>query len=111
MATPTITLHDFFTGTLGATLGTVYTVPLLTKAMVYSATFCNPTAAPVLLSLRLMPRGGATAHTVLSAWPIAAGETYLGYELLNKILEAGGLLEASGLGLEVDIGGIQIVNG
>ncbi len=109
MAVPTTTLTNLADAVLGAGLATLYTAPALTTATVRSAQFCNPTAGVVSLTVVVQARSAGVARTLVSAHPVAAGETYPGYELLNLVLEAGGTVQASGLNLTAVLSGVEVV--
>jgi len=76
-------------------------VPALTKRIIRAATLCNSTAAPVSASVYMVPAAGAPDATniLISARPIAPGETYPCPELVNQGLNAGGSVQALGAGL------------
>lgn len=105
----TTTVKNLGSTTLAAALGTIYTPPTATSAVIRGASFCNTTAAVVLLTVQLSPRTAAASRILVSARPLAANETYLASELLNKVIEPGGALGGSGLGIQADIAGVEIV--
>src|SRR2546428_8658403 len=109
MAVPTTTFRNLADAVLAAALTTVYTVPALTTAALRSAQFCNTTAGVVALTVAVQARAGGTVRTLLSAHPVAVNETYPGYELLSLVLEAGGTVQASGLGLTAVLSGVEVV--
>lgn len=76
-------------------------VKTLTTRVIKAATATNTTAAPVSLTVYLVPNAGAPApeNTIISAYPIAAGESYPCPELINQGMNAGGTVQAMGLGL------------
>lgn len=76
-------------------------VPLLTKRVIKAASAINTTAAPIALSVYLVPSGGAagSGNILISARSIAAGESYQCPELVNQGMNAGGFLQALGNGL------------
>jgi hypothetical protein len=76
-------------------------VPILTKRVIKAATITNPTAAPVSASVHLVPAGGAPGpgNILISARPIAAGESYPCPELITQGLGPGGTVQALGAGL------------
>ena len=109
MATPTTTLQNLADAVLGAGLAVLYTVPTLTTAAIRSAQFCNTTAGVVSLTVAVQARTAGVVRTLISAHPVAAGETYPGYELLSLVLEAGGTVQTSGLGLTAVLSGVEVV--
>ena len=88
-------------------------VPGLTKRVIVSASVCNTTAGVLALSAHLVPSGGAVAagNCLISARPLAAGETYLCPELINQAVGPGGTVQALGNGLTFKYTAKDIVNG
>lgn len=75
-------------------------VPALTQRVITACTFTNTTGAPIAATLNLAPVGGvAGGNTVISARPIAAGETYNCPEAINQSIGPGGAVWALGVGL------------
>jgi hypothetical protein len=109
MAVPITTLRNLADAVLAAAPAVLYTVPALTRAAIRSAQFCNTTAAVVALTVTVQARTGGTVRTLLSAHPVAVNETYPGYELLGVVLEAGGTVQASGLGVTAVLSGVEVV--
>lgn len=93
-------IHDGSTLAAAAAVQGV-AVPPLTKRVIRAASICNSTAAAVSVSAYLVPAGGAPDATniMISARAIAPGETYPCPELVNQGLNAGGSVQALGLGL------------
>lgn len=89
------------------------TVPALTRRIIRSAVLTNTTGAPISATLYLVPSGGAAnaATTVLSARPIAAGETYGCPQIVNAGLNEGGSVYALGVGLSFRFTATDITNG
>lgn len=86
-------------------------VPASTKRIIKSATVTNTTAAPIPLSAYMVPNGGAAAaaNCLISARPIAAGESYPCFELIGQGLNAGDFLAALGAGLTFKFTAVDIV--
>lgn len=82
-----------------AILGTA--VDTLYKRTIVAASLTNTTAAAIAATVYLVPPGGApaVANAVISARPIAPGETYFCPELINQALAAGGAVYGLGTGL------------
>lgn len=94
---------------LGAALATQGSVvPLSTTRIIRSATLVNTTAAPVVCSVQVLD-AAAASHPKISARAIAAGETYNCPELVGKGINAGGALQAMGLGVSFDYTATDIV--
>ena len=106
MATTLLCLADLL---LAAGEATIFTGPAGIKTVIRQATFCNNTAGVVALTVKLNPRTAGTARTIVSARNVAAGETYLCPELVNQVIEAGGLLRAFGLDIVAYISGVEVV--
>lgn len=104
--------YSFDGGVLTAaavTQGTV--VAALTTRIIKAATITNTTAAPVAATVYLVPTGGAAGagNTIISARSIAAGETYPCPELNGQGVNAGGFIQALGLGLTFKYTALDIV--
>lgn len=101
-----IALYIFDGGALtAAAVAQGLPVPLLTKRVIRSASLVNKTAAPIAATVYLVKSGGAAGDagsTRIPARTIAAGETYLCPELVNRGLNAGGFVSALGAGLEFE---------
>ena len=93
-------VHDGSTLTAAAAIQGA-AVPDLTKRIIRAATVTNSTAAPVSFSAYLVPKTGAPDGTniMIASRTIAAGESYPCPELVNQGLNAGGSVQALGLGL------------
>lgn len=75
-------------------------VPALTKRVITAASLVNTTGAPIAATVHLAPASGqATSNMLISARPIAAGETYTCPELINQGVPEGGAVWALGAGL------------
>lgn len=76
-------------------------VPALTTRIIKSAILINSTPAPIAASVYLVPKDGlpGLGNSIISARPIASGETYPCPELINQGLNAGGTVQALGAGL------------
>lgn len=76
-------------------------VPNLTTRVIKAATATNPSAAPIALTVHLVP-GGANARNdnmLISSRAIAPGESYTCPELINQGMGSGGTVQAFGNGL------------
>lgn len=89
--------------TLTASLATYYTAPALSNAILKNLTFCNTTAGAVAVSVTI---GG---KYVWKAKTLLAGETKECVEAINQVLPAAGIIQASGL--DVDITGSVLEQG
>lgn len=89
--------------TLAAAVATVgAAVPDLTTRVIKSATITNPTAGVIPATVYMVPAGGALAgagNVMISARPIAPGESYPCPELISQGLNAGSTVQALGAGL------------
>lgn len=86
-------------GQLSATTATtIYTVPATSEAKVGSFSLTNVTASVVPVTVAVVPSGGTldATRTVLSAYPLAAGDTISHKDALSAldglILEGGALI-------------------
>lgn len=75
-------------------------VPTLTTRLIKAGSIVNTTAAAVSVTVYLVPSGGTpnAASTIISARPIAPGETY-NFDFGPQGINAGGSVQALGLGL------------
>lgn len=72
-----------------------YTAPTQTTAKIARAVFCNTSVSATTISAGITTGGALTAATTLiSARPIAPGETYVSPELAGAVLPAGSALRA-----------------
>lgn len=74
-----------------------YTTPASVKrAQLKSVTIANPEAEAYTVTLHLVPAAGTASdtNTVIYQKSVAAGETWQVPELENKVLLAGGMLQA-----------------
>lgn len=83
----------------------------LAKRIFKAATITNTTAASITVTVYLVPSGGvaAAANTIISARPVAPGETYLCPELVGQGQNAGGFLQAAGNGLTFKFTAVDII--
>lgn len=81
---------------IAATATAYYTVGANKKARVLNLTVCNTTGAAHTYTVHRVPSGGTASATnmIISARPIAAGETQLVRELIGKVLAAGDTIQA-----------------
>lgn len=80
---------------LGNADAAVYTAPTQTTAKIGRAVFTNTTASATTISAGITTGGALGASTTLiSARPIAAGESYVSPELAGAVIPAGSALRA-----------------
>ena len=80
---------------LGNSDASVYTVPTQTTAKVGRAVFTNTTASAVTISAGITTGGALGASTTLiSARPLAPGESYVSPELAGAVIPAGSQIHA-----------------
>lgn len=80
---------------LGNADASVYTAPTQTTAKVGRAVFCNTTASATTITAGITTGGALGASTTLiSARPIAPGETYVSPELAGQVIPAGSQIRA-----------------
>jgi hypothetical protein len=73
-------------------------VPNLTKRVIKSASLVNTSGAPISGTVNIVTADNTVIPHIF-ARPIAAGETYPCFELIGKGVNAGGAVQALGLGL------------
>jgi len=74
----------------------VYAVPAATTAKIGRAVFCNTSASATTITAGITTGGALSAATTLiSARPIAPGESYVSPELAGAVLPAGSAIHAS----------------
>ena len=106
----TTTLKNLADGLLATgALTTVYTAPAGTSALVKAITITNATAGVIACSVVINPRTAGTDRTLISARNVAAGGTDLCPEIVNMMIEAGGLLRVQGNGLTYMVSGAELV--
>jgi hypothetical protein len=103
-----VTPKSIADGSLTGSLVTILTVTTNTTTSIRSATFCNTTGAPVNLTVVLNPRTAGTNRVVVDNRTLADEETYNAPEMVNQILEGGGVVQASGNGIEYYISGTEV---
>jgi len=71
-----------------------YTTPASTRAVIKKATFVNDDTIPVTVTINLVPSGGSAAYgnALIKTKSLAAGETWICYEMENHELEAAGFI-------------------
>lgn len=80
---------------LAASDASVYTVPAQTTAKIGRAVFINTTAGALTITAGISTGGALTASTTLiSARPIAPGESYVSPELAGAVIPAGSQIRA-----------------
>jgi hypothetical protein len=86
-------------------------VPSGKVATIKSASVSNSTAGVVAVTVYRVKNGGTAGagSMQISARNVAVGETYNCPELINKVLEAGGTIQALGNGLGFDVSGTESV--
>jgi hypothetical protein len=87
-----------------------YTAPTGTRAVLKSVVLTNTTVGAVLVTVYLVPSGGAVgaATTLISALSLATNVSYTCPELVNQVIEAGGSLQALGLNVTLVASGVEI---
>lgn len=105
MATPNVLALGSLTQALlvsqqiaGTSATTVYTVPANQAVKLSQGTVCNVSAAPVTVSLSLVPSGGTAdgTHRVISGYSLAAGDTLpLGDYLAGHMLGPGDFISVT----------------
>lgn len=73
----------------------VYTVPANTTVKIARAVFCNTSGSATTITAGITTGGAnAASTTLISARPIAPGESYVSPELAGAVIQAGSQLHA-----------------
>ncbi len=75
-----------------------YTTPPLTRTVIDLFTVTNVLGSLAYITVNLIPSGGVVANSnkVVSAFPVAAGDTVVLHALSGQTLEAGGVISTLG---------------
>lgn len=96
--------------TLTASAVAYYAAPANTSASIQAATVNNPTAAAVVVSLYKVPAAGAaTGANKIAVRTVPPGQTVTLFDALNHKVQAGSQLFAEGLGLGLNISGVEYI--
>jgi len=80
---------------LGAADASVYQVPAATTIKIGRVVFCNTSGSATTITAGITTGGGlAAATTLISARPIAPGESYVSPELAGAVIPAGSQIHA-----------------
>lgn len=86
-----------------------YTTPASARAIIRRMVLHNSTAAPVACAVHLVASGGsATTSNRVKAPTLAAGESMTITEAEGQVLEEGGTIQASGLGVTIVSSGVEV---
>lgn len=91
----TTTIEPAAQGVLTGTLATLYTVPTNRIFVVKGLTFFNPTGAAVTLVVEAIQSSGGTQRRYIEV-SVTQQATHLSPEIVNHVLGAGGIIQASG---------------
>lgn len=88
---------------------TYFTASASTRVIIRRMTLMNTTAGVVACTVYLVPSGGtATTANEVSAPILAAGESRTITEAEGQVLEAGGTIQALGLGVTLVASGVEV---
>lgn len=90
---------SLFSGTISTTLQVLYTAPSLTTSAIRAANVHNGTASAVSVEFRINPAGGGDITIVNQS--VGAGLSAPVTDILNHILEPGGMISALTVGGDV----------
>lgn len=100
---------------LGTAAAALYTAPAGTTSTINSFSLTNTSASPVSVTMYRVPSGGApaAANCVMSAFSLAAGQTYVPNQLIGLHLTAGMTLQAFAVtaGAVTGAGGVYETSG
>ena len=87
-----------------------YTTPAAMRAVIRSALLVNTTGGAVVCTVHLVPSGGTAGATncVISGYTLGNGQSYTCPELVNQVLEAGGMIQALGLNATLIVSGAEV---
>lgn len=95
---------------LASSASITYTAPSGTSASIQAVSVYNPSALPVTFVLFRVPlNGDATDANRICSRVVPAGSVIQGHEAINHKLEPGTRIMASGLGLSLNISGVEYV--
>lgn len=95
-------------GALTASFATLYTVPTNRKFVVKAFTVSNNTAGALTLDIRVTFTSGGTARVMVPGRSVSNGSTDLVPEMINQVIDAAGIIEGQGNGMEFAISGVLV---
>ena len=95
-------------GVLTGSFTTLYTVPTNKKLLIKAFTVANDTGAGVTLKSQVTFTSGGTARVMVPDRTVGDNATDLVPELINQVVDDGGIIEAQGLNLTYAIAGVLI---
>lgn len=106
-----ITYKEMVVGqTLTASAVVYYTAPANTAATIHAATVNNPTVAAVVVNLYKVPAAGtAGGPNKIATRTVPAGQTVTLFDALNHKLQPGTQIYADGLGLGLNVSGVEYI--
>ena len=102
------TVQHAANGVLTASFTTLYTVPTGRKFVLKAFNVANDTGGVVTLKAQVTFTSGGTARVMVPERTIADNDTDLVPELINQVVDAGGIIEAQGLDLTFAISGVLV---
>jgi len=94
-------------GLLTASLVTLYTVPVNRKFVFRAAIFANFTGGALTLIVELLDGTGGTQRRYIEI-TVNDNNANLAPEVINHVLNAGGVIQASGLNMTYLLSGIEV---
>jgi hypothetical protein len=93
----------------------MYTSPVATTTLIKKATFTNYSGSTVTVTAYIIASAGTAGNSniVLSAVPIAAGNTYEAYAMENVVLSSGDFVQClcnTATSANFSMSGVQILN-
>ena len=95
-------------GILSASMTTLYTVPDNRKFVVKAFSLVNDTAVVVTLRVQVTFSSTGVARVLLPDRNVADNDSDFAPEVLNQVLDAGGIIEAQGANLTYALSGILL---
>lgn len=95
---------------LTGSAATIYTSPVGTQTSVHTAQLWNPTGAPVVVDIFVLPVSGSAADgTHVDRITVPATSAATSYGLINQKMSTGQALSALGNGVTITVSGAQSV--
>lgn len=94
-------------GILSGALATLYTCPTNRKFVIKAATFSNHSGGALTLIVEVTATSGGTQRRYIES-TVGDNDSSLALELINQVLEAGGVIQASGNGITYLLSGVEV---
>jgi hypothetical protein len=95
-------------GALTGSLATLYTVPTNRYAIIKAMTVANDSGGALSLIVEVKATSGGTQRRLIPARTVNDKATDLCAEVINHVIEQGGIIQASGNGLVFQVSGVLV---